>query len=248
MYAFGKLSLAQTKLYLREPMAIFFTLLLGPLMLVLMGFIFGNRPMPELNGLSQMDISVPAYTALIIGITSLSSVPVIAATRREAGVLRRFSATPLRPLVYFLADILAPFLITLAGILLLALMGLSIYHIRFEGSWPSLGAGIILSTASFFALGYAIAGIIPSARAAIVFGNAVVIPMNILSGALIPLEVLPEGVKNIARFLPLTHAVTLLRGLWIGEAWDHHLLEMAVLVGMLLVGVAAVALTFKWES
>lgn len=247
MYAFGKLSMIQTKLYVREPMAIFFTLLLGPLMLVLMSFIFGNTPRPELNGLSQMDISVPSYIALIIGITALTTVPVTAATRRDMGVLRRFSATPLRPLVYFLADIVAPLLVSLAGIFLLVLMGLLIYHVRFEGSWFSLIAGMCLSTASFFALGYAIAGIVPNVRLAIVFGNAVVIPMNLLSGALIPLEVLPEGVKNIARFLPLTHVVTLMRGLWFGEAWGAHLLEVAVLIGLLIVGMVVIALTFKWE-
>ncbi len=248
MYAFRKLSINQTKLYLREPMAIFFTLLLGPMLLVLMSFIFGKTPQPQLNGLSQMDISVPCYIALIIGITTLTAVPVTAATRRETGVLRRFSATPLRPLAYFLSDILAPFLVALAGVLLLILLGLSVYHVRFAGSWPSLVAGICLSAASFFALGYAIAGVVPNVRAAIVFGNAIVIPMNLLSGALIPLEVLPPEVKNIARFLPLTHVVTLLRGLWFGEPWRDHLLEVAVLTGVLIVGMVVVALTFRWEK
>ncbi len=247
MNAFGKLSIIQTKLYVREPMAIFFTLLLGPLLLVLMSFIFGNTPRPELNGLSQMDISVPAYIALIIGITALTTVPVPAATRRDMGVLRRFSATPLRPLAYFLADILAPLVVALAGVLLLIVIGLSFYHVRFAGNWLSLAAGIGLSMASFFSLGYAIACIVPNVRTAIVFGNAVVIPMNLLSGALIPLEVLPEGVKNIARFIPLTHIVTLIRGLWFGEAWGGHLLEVVVLVGILILGMVVVALTFKWE-
>ena len=59
MRAFMKLAVVQTKLYLREPVGVFFTLLFGPLMLIMMGFIFGNEPQALYNGLSQMDVSVP---------------------------------------------------------------------------------------------------------------------------------------------------------------------------------------------
>jgi ABC-2 type transport system permease protein len=71
--------------------------------------------------------------------------------------------------------------------------------------------------------------------------------MNILSGALIPLEVLPQAVREISRFIPMTYMVTLLRGLWFGDSWGNHLLEVAVLVGLLILGMIVVGLTFKWE-
>ncbi len=247
MHTFFKLAIVQTRLYLREPMAVFFTLLMGPMLLVMMGCIFGSAPRPELNGLSQMDISVPSYMALVIGITGLTSIPVILTTRRETGALRRLSATPLRPLTYFLADALAPFLVILCSTALLILLGFLIYHVRFEGQWPSVAAGVILYTASCFALGYALAGMLPNARLATVLGNAIIIPMNIFSGALMPIELMPQGIQHFANFLPLTHGVSLLRGLWLGEPWSAHLLEVAVLGGMLVVGLVVAALTFKWE-
>ncbi len=247
MRNFFKLAVVQTRLYLREPMAVFFTLLMGPMLLVMMGFIFGSAPRPELNGLSQMDISVPSYMALIIGITGLTSIPVMLTTRRETGVLRRLSATPLRPLTFFLADALAPFLVILCSVALLILLGFLIYHVHFEGQWPGVAAGVILYTLSCFALGYALAGILPNARLATVLGNAIIIPMNIFSGALMPIELMPQGIQHFANFLPLTHGVSLLRGLWFGEPWSAHLLEVAVLGGMLVVGLVVAALTFKWE-
>ncbi len=247
MNAFVKLAIVQTKLYLREPLALFFTLLFGPLLLVMMGFIFGTTPRPELNGLSQMDVSVPSYIALIIGITGLTAVPVMLTTRRETGVLRRLSTTPLRPLTYFLADVLAPFLVILASVALMILLGFLVYRVRFEGQWLSLAAGITLYVASCFSLGYAMAAVIPNARLATVLGNAVIIPLNIFSGALMPIELMPKGIQNFANFLPLTHGVNLLRGLWFGEAWGAHLLEVAVLGGMLVVGMAVVRFTFRWE-
>lgn len=213
MHAFAKLALVQTKLFLREPMSVFFILAFGPIMLVIMGFIFGSMPRTELGGMSQMDLSVTAYIPLIVGIIGLTSVPIVTATRREMGVLRRFAATPLRPLVYFLADILAPFLVALLGALILILMGIFIYKVRFAGNWFSLVVAVSLCALSFFTLGYAIAGLVKYSRTAIVLENVVVIPMVIFSGTMVPLEIMPPAVANVSRFIPLKYAMTLIRGL-----------------------------------
>jgi ABC-2 type transport system permease protein len=247
MTGFQKLTIVQAKLYLREPMSAFFTLLFAPSLLILFGFIFGNDPDPQLGGMGYLDRSVPGYMAMIIAIVGFTAVPISSATRRESGVLRRFSATPLRPFTYFLTDVLVPFLMTLLGILLLFLVGTVVYRVRFEGSLFSLLAGISLGACAFFSLGYALVGLIPNARAVVVIGNVVLYPMMIFSGAMVPLEVMPETVRAVSRFLPLTHLVALLRGLWLGEGWGHLLIEVAVLVGVAIVGMLIVARTFRWE-
>jgi ABC-type polysaccharide/polyol phosphate export permease len=64
---------------------------------------------------------------------------------------------------------------------------------------------------------------------------------------MVPLEVMPESIREISRFDPLAHAVTLLRGLWFGEAWCQHLPEVAVLGGILVLSLVLIAFTFKWE-
>jgi ABC-2 type transport system permease protein len=204
MPGFGKLTLVQAKLYLREPMAAFFTLLFGPSLLILLGFIFENEPDPMLGGLGYLDRSVSGYMAMIIGIVGLTAVPISSATRRESGVLRRFSATPLRPLTYFLTDVLVPFLMTLLGILLLFVVGVVVFDVRFEGNLFSLLAGISLGAFAFFSVGYALVGLISSARAVVVIGNVVLCPLLIFSGAMVPLEVMADTVRTISRFLPLT--------------------------------------------
>jgi ABC-type uncharacterized transport system permease subunit len=73
--------------------------------------------------------------------------------------------------------------------------------------------GIVLGGFAFFALGYALVGLVPSARAVVTIGNVVLYPLVIFSGAVVPLEVMPDTVRSISRFLPLTHLVALLRGL-----------------------------------
>lgn len=61
------------------------------------------------------------------------------------------------------------------------------------------------------------------------------------------LEGLPQSVRSVSRFIPLTHVVTLMRGLWAGESWGKHLTEAAVLGGVLLVGMLLSARFFRWE-
>lgn len=247
MRGFWKLLLVQAKLYLREPVATFFTIFYAPMMLLLFGAIYGNEPSPFFGGRGSMDVSVPAYISLIIVTVGLIGLPIGAAAARESGVLRRFRATPLHPLAYGISDIACYLLMTVTGVLLLVLTGKVIFHIRFEGDILSVLAGFLLGTLAFFALGYLIAGLAPTARVAQTVGMVLAFPMMFLSGATIPLEVLPAGVQAFSRYIPLTHGVTLMRGLWFGEAWSHHWTEVAVLVGCLLVGGAIAARTFRWE-
>jgi ABC-2 type transport system permease protein len=108
-------------------------------------------------------------------------------------------------------------------------------------------AGFSLGALSFFAFGFLIASLSPTARIAQTVGMVLAFPMMFVSGATIPLEVLPESVRNVARFIPLTHVVTLLRGMWAGEALGEHLTEVLVLLGVLAVGVIVSAKTFRWE-
>ena len=51
----------------------------------------------------------------------------------------------------------------------------------------------------------------------------------------------------VARFLPLTYIVSLLRGIWIGESWFAHLGDVAALTIAGVVFVALSARVFRWE-
>jgi ABC-2 type transport system permease protein len=247
MRAFWKLTLIQAKLYLREPVAAFFTIVYAPMMLVLFGTIYGNEPTPMFGGRGTVDVSVPAYIGLIILSVGLMGLPIATATSRETGVLRRYRATPLRPAIYLAADVLVYFCMTLLGVLLLILVGKIGYRVRFDGHVLSLLASFSLGALSFFAFGFLIASLSPTARIAQTVGMVIAFPMMFVSGATIPLEVLPGSVRNAARFVPLTHVVTLLRGVWAGEVWGEHLTEVVVLLGVLAAGVIVSAKTFRWE-
>jgi ABC-2 type transport system permease protein len=247
MRGLGKLIGAQMKLYLREPAATFFTIVFAPMLLLLFGTIYGNKPNPFFGGRGMVDVSVPSYIALIIISVGFMGIPIATASNREAGILRRFRTTPLHPAAYILANIVTYYLMTAVGVAALVVVGKAVFGMKFSGNILSVWAGFTLSAFAFFALGYLVASVASTARIAQAAGMVLAFPMMFLSGSAIPLEVMPPSVRAVSNFVPLTHVVTLMRGLWAGEAWGKHVLELAVLGGVLVVGMVLSARFFRWE-
>ena len=151
------LMVVQVKLFLREPVATFFTIAFAPLLLLLFGVIYGNEPTEVFGGRGSMDVTVPAYIGIVIVTVALIGIPIQTATNRELGVLRRYRVTPLRPLSYLIADVTAYYLMTLTGTVLLIVVGAVAFGVRPSGSVPAILAGFTLSALAFFALGYLLA-------------------------------------------------------------------------------------------
>lgn len=237
----------QAKLYVREPIATFFTIAFAPLLLVLFGIVYGNEPNDLFGGRGSMDVTVPAYIGLVVVTVALIGIPIQTATSRELGVLRRYRVTPMRPLTYVVADVVVYYLMTLIGTVLLIVVGAMAFGVRVEGSIPAVLAGFTLCALAFFALGYLLASLAPSARVAQTVGMVIAYPMMFLSGASLPLELLPSGLRHAADFIPLTYVVQLMRGLWFGDPWAGLLLSVAVLTGILVVATALSVRFFRWQ-
>jgi ABC-2 type transport system permease protein len=247
MRGFTKLMFTNFKLYLREPISVFFTLAFAPMLVVIFGAIFGNAPTPMFGGRGSMDVSLPAYIGLIIAGVGILSMPINLSAQKESGVLRRFQATPLKPLAYILADLAANLIVTILGIIILLLVGKLIYDVQFAGSVISVMAAVLLGCLSMFGIGYLIAALAPSARAGQVIGMVLLYPMLFISGSGIPLEIMPETIRNIARFMPLYYVVNLTKGLWFGESWSMHWLDLLVLAFIILIGFGFAARLFRWK-
>jgi ABC-2 type transport system permease protein len=153
----------------------------------------------------------------------------------------------LRPRVFITADVIANMLMLLLGIVLLVFTGWLLHDVRFEGNLLSFILGVVWSSLAMFAFGYLIASLAPGARAAQVIGMVIFYPMMFLSGAAIPMEILPDSVRQIADFLPLTYVVNLLRGLWFGEGWGEHITSVLVLLGVFVVSTLAAVRIFRWD-
>jgi ABC-2 type transport system permease protein len=242
-----KMTWMEAKLFLREPASAFFTLVFPLIYLFMYGMMSGNEPTPMYGGLRTIDAAIPSLTAVIICMTGLMSTTVTMTTYREKGILRRLGTTPVSPLIVLAAQVVVVFSMTCLGVLLLIAAGKLVYHVRFEGNAISMLGGFILSSLSFFGIGFILAGIMRTVRSAWVVAMVLLYPMLLLSGAFFSVELMPAAIQKVSTFIPLTYVVNLLRGLWGGESWGEHLLDVGVLVGMLLVGIFISAKTFRWE-
>lgn len=247
MHGWLKLTWIETKLFLREPLALFFTLAYASLLLLVFGSSFGNTPSAAYGGHGTVDASVPDYLTVIMTFNALFALAITLVGYRERGVLRRFQATPMRPEALLTAQIIMNFLMTVLGSLVLIVVGKAVFGLHFFGNPFSVLAAFVFCTLSMFALGLLLASLAPSVRIATIVGLALLIFMFFLSGATFPMSFFPPALKQIAEFLPLTHAVSLLQGLWFGDAWGAHLTDVLVLAACLVVGAIVSARFFRWK-
>ena len=184
---------------------------------------------------------------MIIATSGLISTSVIMATYREQKILRRFKATPLSPLILLTADVIVIFVMTALGMVLLIAAAKLIFGMRFSGNALSFAGAFVLSCMSFFSLGFILAGLIRTARTAQIVSMSIFFPMILLSGATVPLEIMPETIRTYAKFFPLTYVVQFLKGLWFGKPWSAHMMEIIVLIVMFTIGLLISAKTFRWD-
>jgi ABC-2 type transport system permease protein len=242
-----KLIWVEFKLYMRQPQAAFFALVFPLLLLFMFGSIYGNKPTPFFGGHGMVDVSTPAYIAIIMGSTGLMSISIIVSTYRERGVLRRFRAAPVHPTAIIGSQVAVNFVMTLAGALVLVAGSVLAYHMRFTGSVWAVFAGFTLSTLSFFAIGFVVASVSRTSRIAQILAMLLYFPNIFLSGATVPKEIFPPAMRLVSKAVPMTYVVNLLQGLWFGSPWGKHITEVVVLAALLVVGVVLSAKTFRWE-
>jgi ABC-2 type transport system permease protein len=183
----------------------------------------------------------------MIAISAVLSLVTIISIYRDDGILKRLRATPLRPHTILTAHVLVKVLVSVLTLALLVIAGK-----RFVTMGPgvpvvSFAIALALATVSILSIGFLIASVVPTARFAQPVGAMVLYPMLGLSGLFFPIDVLPPPVQVAARLLPLTPAVSLLQGIWSGEAWSAHLGDLASLALIFVVCTALSSRVFRWE-
>ncbi|BDA63544.1 ABC transporter permease [Actinomyces capricornis] len=233
---------------LREPVGLFFSLIFAPMLVIILGLFFGNDPTPQFGGQGFVDAVLPACSCLVVAMTGVLLLPVTQLQLRESGALARLRATPLRQGIYVAADLSVNFLISMAGVILALAAGMLGFGATLRGNPLLVVAAVALGLVAFLALGYTLAAVLPSSRAATGIGNGLFIVLMLSSGAFIPTAELPASVQRIMGYSPFYYLVDLVRGLWGGEPWSHYGPATAVLAGMAMILGALGARLFTWST
>jgi ABC-2 type transport system permease protein len=248
MRGLWKLTWLEVKIFVREPLGLIGTVGVPVLLFVLLGRALGPLARtPSARVPDFVSVDLPIFASLLIVASAVLSLIAIMAIYREGGILKRLRATPLRPHVILTAHVLVKLLFTALTLGLMVLAGRRYYPVDAGVPLVSFTLALLFCTVAIASLGFIVASVVPTARFAQPIGTLVVYPMLGVSGLFVPIDSLPSAVQAVARGLPLTYAVSLLKGIWRGEGWASHLGDVAVLALMFLALTVLSSKVFRWE-
>ncbi len=243
-----KLTWIELKIFLREPLGAFGTIVIPVLVFVVAGRLLGRGLAPSaLAASSFVSVGLPVLASVLISVTAVLSLVTIISIYREGGILKRLRATPLRPQTILTAHVLAKLLLTATTLALMVLAGKRYYPVGVHAPLFSFTVALLISTWSILSIGFLIASIVPTARFAQPIGAFILYPMIGVSGLFVPVESLPPALHALSRIVPLTYSVSLLEGIWKGDAWLAHVGDVAALVVVFVICTALSAKVFRWE-
>ena len=245
---FWTLAWIETKIFVREPLGLIGAVIMPVVLFIVLGRVLSDdsasatAQVPELVG-----VEVPVFASVFIVLSAVVSIVTIISIYREGGILKRLRATPLRPETILSAHVVVKLLLTALTLGLMVLAGRRFYPVAVDPPVASFVVALLFSTWSILSVGFVIASLVPTARFAQPIAGIILYPMIPLSGLFFPIEDLPSALQSVARILPLTYAVSLLEGIWTGEAWSTHIGDGAALVAVFLICTALSAKVFRWE-
>jgi ABC-2 type transport system permease protein len=243
-----KLTWLELKIFLREPLGAIGTIGIPVLVFVIVGRMLGPKgTSAALPANSFVGVGLPVFAALLISISTVLSLVTIISIYREGGILKRLRATPLRPQTILSAHVLVKLFLTAVTLALMVLAGKRYYPIGIHAPLFSFAIALLISTCSIMSIGFLIASIVPTARFAQPIGGLIMYPMLGFCGLFTPINAFPPALHAFALMVPLTYAVSLLGGIWQGDAWTAHLGDLAALALVFAICTALSAKVFRWE-
>jgi ABC-2 type transport system permease protein len=192
----------------RNRRAQFFILVLPVLLLVTFAGLFG------------LAVLTSSFMALAMAVIS----------QREAGILKRRRATPVPAAVLVASRALTATVASVAACALLVLVadkGFGI-HTPPGGLGPALLA-VLAGSLCFACCGYAIAATVANAESAQPLLQAVLLPLQMVSGIYFPMSQLPDWLAHVANVFPLAHLTTALQHAWLPSGAEIAWGDLAVM-------------------
>ncbi|MEU3741123.1 ABC transporter permease [Streptomyces sp. NPDC032198] len=244
--AFAAVLKAELRLFRREPGALFWIMAFPTILLVILGSIPDFRePSDSLGGLRMIDAYVPVTVLLSLIMAGLQAMPPLITGYRERGILRRMSATPVRPA----AVLGAQMGIHGAAALVSALLSLTVGRAVFDVPLPRQAFGyvlaLLLAILCGLALGALVSALARTTKAATAIGSAVFFPTMFSAGVWLPVQAMPDTLAHIVEATPLGAASQALGDAAAGD-WPG-LVHLGVLALWTVALTAGASRWFRWE-
>src|SRR4051794_2543028 len=178
-----KLTWLEIKIFLREPLGAFGSILLPVLVFVIVSrFARGPLTPGSLSAAGFSRVGLPVFVSVLIALSGVLSLVTIISIYREGGILKRLRATPLRPQTILTAHVLVKLTFTAITLLAMVAAGKRYYPADLQIPIASFTVALLVCTFSILSIGFVIASVVPTARFAQPITAAIFYPMIALSG------------------------------------------------------------------
>ena len=226
-------------LLLREPVAVFFSLVFPVIMYVFIGIPYASTEVAP--GVRFIDMMLPSLILTVVANLLLMGMPIYLAELRSRGIDRRYAALPLRGGHFVAALLLSTLVLVAGGSMIIVLVVAARDGVRSELWSPPLLLLLAGSVVWLSALGFLLGALRVSSRTTQALSTATFFLMFFGSGAAMPLDQLPEIVRTILEWNPLKQWLDVAVGVYTGTGverveWLRLLLALPLVACCVLVG------------
>ena len=242
-----KLTWLEIRIFVREPLG--FVAAVG--VPIAMFLVLGRSVSPGTDHSARttqfLAQDLPLFISIFISINAALSLIAVISIYREGGILKRLRATPLRPAVILGAHVLVKLFFSGISLALMLLAGRRFYPVTLHPHVAGFALAVVVTTVAILCMGFIVASMVGTARFAQLIGSTIFYPMLAVSGMFVPLSAMPGPLALIASVLPMSHAVALLRGAWVGAGWLVLLPHLGALALTIAICLALTTRVFRWE-
>ena len=200
------------------------------------------------KGSRYIDFVIPGLLGMNLMGSGIWGIGFAIVDSRSKRLLKRFMATPMSRSEYLLSFLLSRLAFLILEVMTLLGFGALVFGVPLRGSFIQLAAICLLSALSFSALGLLIASRAKTVEGVSGLMNLVMMPMWIFSGVFFSSSNFPAIVQPVIKLLPLTSVNDALRANMLEGTQITALgIEMAVIVGWLVIGFVAALKLFRWR-
>ena len=235
----------EQKLFFRSPDVILFNLAMPLVTLILITMIAGNKNAAD-SGLTYLQSAYVSLSTVGICCSAFMSIPIVIVDYRSQGVLRRMYCSPCSPARLLACDTICSGVMAVISTLILTVAAVVFFGYRMQGNVFAYIAVWLLTMISMFSIGLMVASLCRTTKSMNVATSLLYFPMLLFSGATIPAEVFPAGLRAVSGRMPLGVGIRLLKSISIG-CYDGMTISVMVLTAITVIcGIIAVK-TFRWE-
>lgn len=245
MKRFWNMYRVEQRIFFRSPDVILFCLAMPLVVFVMITMITGDRSAAD-SGLTYLQSAYVALSTVGICCSAFMSIPITIVELRSQGILRRMYCSPCSPARLLASDTICSGVIAAVSTLILSVAAVLLFGYRMAGNTLVYIALWLLTMISMFSIGLMVASLCRTTKSMNVATSLLYFPMLLFSGATIPAEVFPAGLRAVSGWMPLGVGIRLLKLVSMG-CYDNIGVPVAVLAAIAVVCGAIAVRTFRWE-